>query len=427
MPKVMRKFARKRFEALITAIFRSGTLIVDGPDGQRYRMGDQTGTKVHIRIATWDRVFRLVLNPDLALGEGFMDGDVQMIKGSIYDLLAVIFQNLGSDDPPGMSRVTRSVFRLVLRFTSYNSVGKSKRNVAHHYDLDGRLYELFLDSDQQYSCAYFETPETTLEDAQMAKKRHLVAKLHVQPGHSVLDIGSGWGGLGIYLARYAKARVKGVTLSEEQLAVSRARAEDEGLQGRLNFELRDYRLLDERFDRIVSVGMFEHVGRKSYHEFFSKVRSLLADDGVAVLHYIGRTTPPTETNAWILKYIFPGGHMPSLSEVLPEIERQGLVVTDIEVLRLHYAETLRHWRERFMARREQAVALYDERFARMWEFYLAASESAFRYQGLVVHQIQMVRDQNVLPLARNYIQTAEDAYRQRETELHDDAMAKAAE
>lgn len=372
-------------------------------------------------------MFQLVVNPDLAVGEGFMDGDIQMVEGSIYDLLAVIFQNLKSNDAPGLSRFSRCLFRMLLRFSNYNSVDKSKQNVAHHYDLDGRLYDVFLDNDQQYSCGYFERPDSTLEEAQLAKKRHLVAKLNVQPGHNVLDIGSGWGGLGIYLARHAQAHVKGITLSEEQLAVSRARAETEGLRNHLHFALQDYRLLNQRFDRIVSVGMFEHVGRKSYQEFFSKLHDLLADDGVAVLHYIGRTVPPSETNAWILKYVFPGGYMPSLSEVLPEIERQGLMVTDIGVLRLHYAETLRHWRERFMAKREQAVELYDERFARMWEFYLASSESAFRYQGLVIHQIQMVRDQNVLPLARDYIQTAEDEYRQREEDLPNTAMASAAE
>lgn len=427
LKNVTRKFARKRFEALMAEIVRTGTLVIEDPDNQRYQLGDATGHRVHVRITTWDRVFQLVLNPDLALGEGFMDDEIQMIEGSIYDLLAVVFQNLKSNDAPGMSRFTRALSRLMLQFTSYNSVGKSKQNVAHHYDLDGRLYDLFLDSDQQYSCAYFETPESTLEDAQLAKKRHLAAKLDIQTGQNVLDIGSGWGGLGIYLARHAGAHVKGVTLSEEQLAVSQARVESEGLHGRLSFKLQDYRLLNERFDRIVSVGMFEHVGRKSYHEFFSKVHDLLADDGVAVVHYIGRSVPPCETNAWILKYIFPGGYLPSLSEVLPEIEKHGLMVTDVEVLRLHYAETLRHWRERFMAKRDQAIELYDERFVRMWEFYLASSESAFRYQGLVIHQIQMVRDQNVLPLVRDYIQTAESVYRQRETAFNSTSMVSAAE
>lgn len=427
LKKMTRKFVRNRFANLMADIVRSGNLILEDPDEQRYQLGDATGVRVHVRITRWDTIFQLVMNPDLAFGEGFMNGDIQMVEGSIYDLLAVVFQNLKSEEAPGLSRFSRGLFRMLLRFSSYNSIGKSKQNVAHHYDLDGRLYNLFLDSDQQYSCAYFETPESTLEEAQLAKKRHLVAKLNVQPGQSVLDIGSGWGGLGLYLARHAQAHVKGITLSEEQLAVSRARAECEGLRTHVHFELQDYRLLNERFDRIVSVGMFEHVGRKSYQEFFAKVRDLLADDGVAVLHYIGRTVPPSETNEWILKYIFPGGYLPSLSEVLPEVERQGLMVTDIEVLRLHYAETLRLWRERFMANREQAVEMYDERFARMWEFYLASSESAFRFQGLAIHQIQMVRDQNVLPLTRDYIQAAEAEYRQREAGPQTTMIANAAE
>lgn len=423
----MRSFARKGFENLIAETIRHGTLVIEDPDGQRYQAGDGTGDKVHVRITDWKTVFRLALNPDLAVGEGYMDGEIVLIEGSIYDLLNLIFSNLKDGETPGMSRMSRAAFRFLLRFSDYNSPAKSKENVAHHYDLDGRLYDLFLDSDQQYSCAYFETPDASLEEAQLAKKRHLAAKLDVKPGQNILDIGSGWGGLGLYLARNAGAHVQGVTLSEEQLAVSRKRVEKEGLQGRVSFDLQDYRSLQARFDRIVSVGMFEHVGRKSYGEFFSTVRKLLAEDGVMLLHYIGRTTKPYETSSWILKYIFPGGYMPALSEVLPEIERNGLQVSDIEVLRLHYAETLKAWRERFLDNRDKAVALYDERFARMWEFYLAGAETGFRHQGLVIHQIQIVRDQNVLPLVRDYIQTDEEKLRRRETALLQAPSAEAAE
>lgn len=412
---------------MIAETIRRGMLVIEDPDGQRYQAGDGSGQKIHLRIESWDMVFRLAVNPDLALGEGYMDGEIILIEGSVHDLLDLIFQNLKTAEAPGMARATRAAFRFLHWFVSYNSPLKSKQNVAHHYDLDGRLYELFLDSDQQYSCAYFETPEASLEDAQLAKKRHLAAKLALEPGQTVLDIGSGWGGLGLYIARHSDAYVQGVTLSEEQLAVSRSRAEKEGLRHKVQFDLQDYRSLETRFDRIVSVGMFEHVGRKSYDEFFSKVHDLLADDGVALLHYIGRTTKPFQTNEWILKYIFPGGYMPSLSEVLPEIERQGLLVSDVEVLRLHYAETLRAWRERFLENREKAVALYDERFARMWEFYLAAAESGFRHQGLVIHQIQMVRDQTVLPLVRDYIQIAEEELRQREMSSLQASPATAAE
>lgn len=422
----MRSFARKGFENLIAETIRHGTLVIEDPDGQRYQAGDGSGDKVHVRITDWKTVFRLALNPDLAVGEGYMDGEIVLIEGSLYDLLDLIFSNLKHEETPGMSRISRAAFRFLLRFSDYNSPTKSKENVAHHYDLDGRLYDLFLDSDQQYSCAYFETPDASLEEAQLAKKRHLAAKLDVKPGQNILDIGSGWGGLSLYLAQHAGAQVQGVTLSEEQLAVSRARVESEGLQGRVSFELQDYRSLSARFDRIVSVGMFEHVGRKSYGEFFSTVRKLLAEDGVMLLHYIGRVTKPSETSSWVLKYIFPGGYMPSLSEVLPEIERNGLQVSDIEVLRLHYAETLKAWRERFLDNRDKAVALYDERFARMWEFYLAAAETGFRHQGLVIHQIQIVRDQNVLPLVRDYIQADEEKLRRRETALRQARPAAAA-
>lgn len=424
---ILRELARRKFEKLIAETIRDGALVIDDPGGQRYRVGNGDGQDVHVKITTWNCVFRLVTNPDLALGEGFMEGEIEMIQGSVYDLLEVITKNLGASEAAGMSRATRALFRLFLRFTNYNDPDKSKKNVAHHYDLDGRLYDLFLDSDRQYSCGYFETPGTTLEDAQLAKKRHLASKLDLKSGQRVLDIGSGWGGLGLYLARQAGVSVQGVTLSEEQLAVSRTRAEREMLNDHVQFDLLDYRSLRDRFDRIVSVGMFEHVGRRSYEEFFATLDTLLAKDGVALLHYIGRTSSPKVTNAWTLKYIFPGGHTPSLSEVLPVIERQGLVVTDVEVLRLHYAETLRRWRDSFLQNREQAVKLYDERFARMWEFYLAASECSFRYQGLVIHQIQIVRDQTALPIVRDYMQAAEDDLRQRDGDSALDTDVRAAE
>lgn len=416
----IRDFARLKFEKLIAELIKDGALVIDDPGGRRYRDGNGDRQDVHVRITTWNRVFRLVTNPDLALGEGVMEGEIEMVQGSVYDLLAVITRNLGASEAAGMSRISRTIFRFLLRFTNYNDPANSKKNVAHHYDLDGRLYDLFLDGDRQYSCGYFETPDATLEDAQLAKKRHLAAKLDLKPGQKVLDIGSGWGGLGLYMARYAPVSVQGVTLSEEQLVVSRARAEREMLEDRVRFDLQDYRSLQDRFDRIVSVGMFEHVGRRSYEEFFATLNTLLKKDGVALLHYIGRSSSPRVTNAWILKYIFPGGHTPSLSEVLPVIERQGLVVTDVEVLRLHYAETLRQWRDRFLQNRQRAIDLYDERFARMWEFYLAAAECSFRYQGLVIHQVQIVRDQAALPIVRDYMQVAENDLRQRDNDSAQD-------
>jgi cyclopropane-fatty-acyl-phospholipid synthase len=275
--------------------------------------------------------------------------------------------------------------------------------VARHYDLDGRLYSLFLDADKQYSCAYFETPDATLDDAQLAKKRHLAAKLLIERGDRVLDIGSGWGGLGLYLAEMTGANVTGVTLSTEQLQVSNARAAEKNLARSAQFLLEDYRDIPGPFERIVSVGMFEHVGVDFYETYFRRCAELLTDDGVIVLHSTGRSDGPDVTNPWIAKYIFPGGYIPALSEVIPAIERAGLLVCDIEILRLHYAETLKAWRERFMARREEAVRLYDERFARMWEFYLASSEMSFRKQNMMNFQIQITKRQGVVPMTRDYI------------------------
>jgi cyclopropane-fatty-acyl-phospholipid synthase len=294
---------------------------------------------------------------------------------------------------------------LVRHAQQFNPRSRSKYNVARHYDLDGRLYSLFLDIDKQYSCAYFEVPDATLEDAQLAKKRHLAAKLLVSRGHRVLDIGSGWGGLGLYLAEMTGADVTGVTLSTEQLAISSARAAEKNLSAK--FLLEDYRDIPGAFDRIVSVGMFEHVGVDFYETFFRRCAELLTDDGIMLLHSIGRSLGPDVTNSWIAKYIFPGGYIPALSEVVPAIERAGLMVCDIEILRGHYAETLKAWRERFAARREEAVRLYDERFARMWEFYLASAEMSFRKQGLMNFQIQLAKREGIVPMTRDYIGRAE--------------------
>lgn len=289
--------------------------------------------------------------------------------------------------------------------------------MAHHYDLSSRLYELFLDSDRQYSCAYFASPDDSLEEAQLAKKRHIAAKLLLEPGQKLLDIGCGWGGLGLYCAQVSGASVTGVTLSEEQHKIACARAKEQGLDGKVDFRLIDYRDVNDRFDRIVSVGMFEHVGTKHYDEFFNKVRDLLAEDGVMLLHTIGRSDGPGVTDPWIRKYIFPGGYIPALSEMMPAIERSGLVVTDIEVLRLHYAETLRHWSERFSANRDAVKEIYDERFCRMWEFYLAGAEMAFRHWGQVVFQVQLARKQDAVPLTRSYLERWENDIQSAEPRL----------
>ena len=405
------------FNRFVSQHIKSGNLSIIYPSGHRASFGDGAGMPIVLRIVDSRTLWALILNPELAFGEAFMVGKLVVEEGSIYDFLELTFRNTSVYSLKGAARFNRWLTGLRRRFHQHNPVGRAKDNVAHHYDLDGALYRLFLDSDSQYSCAYFENTDSSLEDAQLAKKRHLAAKLLVEPGHEILDIGSGWGGLGLYLAEMTGAKVTGVTLSEEQFAISNERAQSRNLADSARFHLKDYRHLNQQFDRIVSVGMFEHVGVGHYDEFFSQVRSLLKPDGVMVLHSIGVSDGPSHTNPWINKYIFPGGYIPALSEVLPVIERQGLVVCDIEILRLHYAETLRAWRERFMARREEAVGLYDERFARMWEFYLASSESAFRYQGMMVFQIQLALDQTAVPLTRDYIQAAEIRLREKEASL----------
>jgi cyclopropane-fatty-acyl-phospholipid synthase len=292
---------------------------------------------------------------------------------------------------------------LLRRFDQWNPAGRAKRNVAHHYDLSGELYDLFLDDDKQYSCAYFARPDMTLEAAQAAKKAHIAGKLMIEPGMRVLDIGCGWGGMGLTLARDYGARVLGVTLSEEQHKIATRRAQEAGLEGQVEFRLTDYRNVDETFDRIVSVGMFEHVGVPHYREYFRNVNDKLSEDGIALIHTIGRTNPPGATSPWITKYIFPGGYIPSMSEVLTAVEKEGLWSTDVEVWRLHYAETLRHWHDRFQANRDRAREIYDERFCRMWRYYLVASELTFRLHHQCVFQFQLAHRQDAVPLTRDYL------------------------
>ncbi|MBV5271502.1 MAG: class I SAM-dependent methyltransferase [Afipia sp.] len=393
----------------LSQFIRRGSVTFTTSTGATFTCGDGTGQPVAVKFLTAEAERHLLLDPELALGEIYTDGDFVMEKGSIADLLDVA---LGQPDMvPRWSKVRWWIRYLVRHWQQFNPPARSKRNVASHYDLDGRLYRLFLDADMQYSCAYFETPDSTLDDAQLAKKRHLAAKLLVKPDQRVLDIGCGWGGLGLYLAEMTGAKVTGVTLSEEQLGVANARAGESNLADRAEFRLQDYRATPGPFDRIVSVGMFEHVGVDYYDTYFKRCAELLTGDGVMVLHSIGRPEGPGITNPWIAKYIFPGGYIPALSEVLPAIERAGLLVSDIEILRLHYAETLKAWRERFLARREEAAKLYDERFVRMWEFYLAASEMSFRKQNVMVFQIQLTKKQDAVPLTRDYITREEQRLR----------------
>jgi cyclopropane-fatty-acyl-phospholipid synthase len=340
-----------------------------------------------------------------------MDGTFVVERGSIADFVGLVAEKAAWPRWSAPITMLRFVWR---RIRQLNLRTRARRNVAHHYDLDGRLYALFLDSDRQYSCAYFESPQDSLDDAQLAKKRHLAAKLLLADGHRLLDIGCGWGGLALYAAEFCDARVTGITLSQEQLEIARRRARERTLSDRAIFRALDYRDVTGTFNRIVSVGMFEHVGISFYDAFFAKCASILADDGVMVLHSIGRSSGPSYTNAWIAKYIFPGGYIPALSEVMPAIERAGLLVTDIEILRLHYAETIRAWRDRFVAHRDEVARLYDARFVRMWEFYLACSETAFRRHDMMVFQIQLAKRQGTVPITRDYIFHAQSRLRARE-------------
>lgn len=387
-----------KLDRFLRQTIRQGDLTVRLPDGRTFRAGDGSGPPIVACISSNSWALRILLRSGLAVGEAYMDGGLRLEQGTVWDFIDLIGRNARNRPRPPRSLASR--WKKVMQ--EANARRRARRNVTHHYDLGDELYRRFLDEDMQYSCAYFPVPDLSLEAAQAAKKRHIAAKLLLEPGLRVLDIGCGWGGLALTLARDAGVTVEGVTLSTEQVAEARRRAEAQGLAGRVRFSLTDYRDAQGPFDRIVSVGMFEHVGRPNYQAFFDKVADLLADDGVALLHTIGRPRPGV-TNDWIGKYIFPGGHAPSLSEMLPAIERSGLIVTDIEILRLHYAQTLRAWRERFAARRSEIAELYDERFCRMFEFYLGVSEMSFRQGGQEVFQIQLAKSVETVPVTRDYI------------------------
>ncbi len=387
---------------VLRSLIRSGHLKVRDWKGEIWEFGDRSdkSVTVHFRDRKLERA--ILLDPHLALAEGYIDGDVVVEAGTIYDLLALFMRNLSAQELPAWMQLADR-FRLATRFIrQMNNLRQAKRNISRHYDLPGSLFELFLDSDKQYSCAYFPTGSETLDEAQLAKKRHIAAKLCLAPGQRVLDIGCGWGGLSLHLARAAGVEVLGITLSEEQERYARARAAAEGAKN-VCFSLTDYRTVEGTFDRIVSVGMFEHVGVPNYRTFFNKIAGNLTDGGVALLHTIGRISGPGSTNSFLEKYIFPGGYSPALSEIVPAIEKSGLIVTDIEVLRLHYAKTLALWRSNFEAAWDQAASMFSERFCRMWQFYLAGCEATFRYYGMAVFQIQLAKRIDAVPLTRDYI------------------------
>jgi len=396
-------------------VIRTGNLRVITAGGWVFTAGDCTGKPLAICFTTRRAERGVLMYPELRFGEAYMDGEITVEQGSIADVLALLMGQNQRRKPPMWWRIPWSARFLYRRLSQLNLRRPARRNVAHHYDLDDQLYALFLDADRQYSCAYFESDAQTLDDAQLAKKRHLAAKLLVGSAQTVLDIGSGWGGLALYIGEMYGARVTGITLSKQQHALAGVRAQERGLSDKVEFRLQDYRDVAGKFDRIVSVGMFEHVGVGFYDAFFRKCSKLLDEDGVMVLHSIARPEGPGVTNPWIAKYIFPGGYIPALSEVLPSVERMGLLVTDIEILRLHYAETLKAWRERFLAHREQAERLYDQRFVRMWEFYLAAAEMSFREQNMMVFQLQLTKRQGVVPITRDYIAREEARLRSLES------------
>lgn len=396
---------------ILSRMITRGTLTVRYPDGhlERYK-GAWPGPEAGCAISSNRTARRLATNPGMALGEAYMDGSFQPLDCSLYEVMDLFALNLMEGGGHAFETLMEWGRRLRRRLDQLNPAGRARRNVAHHYDLNGRLYSLFLDRDRQYSCAYFPTGQESLEEAQALKKRHIAAKLRLdRPDLEVLDIGCGWGGMALFLAREYGARVTGITLSVEQLEAARLRAEEAGLTERVRFELMDYRDWTQPMDRIVSVGMFEHVGIDHYNAFFRTLRGALKEDGVALIHAIGRQPGPGATNPWIAKYIFPGGYSPALSEVLPAVEKSGLWATDIEILRLHYAQTLAHWRRRFAANRDTIQTIYDERFCRMFEFYLAGSELSFRRMGSMNWQLQLTRRIDTLPLARDYMVEAERA------------------
>lgn len=408
-----------------------GSFRVTYPSGRTELYGDGSGQPIAIRIADKAALRAIVRDPGLKAPEMYMDGRLVIEQGDIYDLIAVAKANTRPEiSTPGawFQHLRRSVTDAPL----VRAVGlkAARANVAHHYDLDERLYRLFLDGDMQYSCAFWERPGMTLDQAQLAKKRLIAAKLLVEPGARVLDIGCGWGGMALYLARVCGAEVVGVTLSQEQLRVAEARAAAAGLSGRISFRLQDYREITDTFDNIVSVGMFEHVGLRQYPVFFETAGRLLRRDGVMLLHSMAQPTKAPYNQPFIEKYIFPGGYIPALSEVMPAVEKAGLVTRDVEILTLHYAETVKAWRERFLARRAEVLALYDERFIRMWDFYLAGSESAFRYDQVHVFHLQAAHRQERVPLTRTYIPDAMARLADAEREwpdyaaLHEDAVAE---
>ena len=398
----------KLLDAMLARVIRTGTLEVIDAEGKLHRYGSTAEPFARVRLHDRALYRSLVWDPDLKAGEAYMDGTLTIEQGTLRDFLTLFAMNRGTSRKLSASKPLRKLAKRAKALLQNNTLSQSRRNVAHHYDLSNELYGLFLDRGMNYSCAYYRSPTDTIEEAQQNKLRHIAAKLDLKPGQRVLDIGCGWGGMAIYLAQHFDVHVTGVTLSREQLALAQERAAQLGLAGKIDFQFRDYREVTGSFDRIVSIGMFEHVGISFFPQYFEKIRSLLTAEGVALVHAIGRKGGPGNTGKWLRKYIFPGGYSPALSETFAAIERSGLWVTDTEIWRLHYAHTLRAWDDRFQENRAKAAALLGERFCRMWEFYLISSELSFRYFKHMVFQIQMTKAVDTLPLQRDYMGQAEN-------------------
>ena len=386
-----------------TLFKEDGFILVDA-NSREYTIGKpKKDIPIKLKILDKSLHYKLLLLPDLYLGEAYTNGSAVIENGSITDFLEIAMKNIGRGETNIYAKTIKKVFGTYRYLTNFNFINRSKSNVAHHYDISEKLYDLFLDENRQYSCAYFKNDNDSLETAQKNKMSHIIKKLNLKNNQKVLDIGSGWGTLAIEIAKQSQCEVTGITLSENQLKYSQNKVKELNLENQVNFKLMDYRELNEKFDRVVSVGMFEHVGRKFYGKYFKKVSNLLADDGLALIHTIGSVMTPRDPHPWITKYIFPGGYTPSLSEVAKPIERSGLIISDMEVLRMHYSHTLRHWKERFLGKKDEVLTMFDEKFYRMWEFYLGGCEMAFKWGDQVVFQFQLTKNLTTAPNTRDYI------------------------
>ena len=385
-------------------LFKEDGFILIDANSKEYVIGKpKKNPPIKLTILDKKLHYKLLFLPDLYFGEAYTDGSIKLENGSLTEFLELAMKNIGRSDINYYSKILNKLRGTYRYLTSFNLIPKSKTNVAHHYDISEKLYDFFLDKNRQYSCAYFKNDNDTLEVAQENKIKHIIKKLNLKPNQKVLDIGSGWGTLAIEIAKQSKCEVLGITLSETQLQYSLDKVRELNLENKVSFKLLDYRELNEKFDRVVSVGMFEHVGRKFYKKYFNKVSELLNNDGVALIHTIGSSNPPRDPHPWITKYIFPGGYTPSLSQIARPIEDSGLIISDLEVLRMHYAHTLRHWKERFLSKKEIVLEMFDERFYRIWEFYLASCEMAFKWGDQVVFQLQLTKDNISAPTTRDYI------------------------